>query len=164
MTRFSIIVLLLFILNPHELLAQCDVHQNFKDIIKHIEGEVNYGPPIYELEVTVVSPGRSSGSHRYTAWAIGGEIGNHPRICQDGLSLQKRDIYFSDRNHFDKNSADLESFKFDIVRNSVEVTLHTWSDGKQTISNLVRSGNLIYGFSDDGAMIIFSFFKTYGLG
>jgi len=156
-----IILTLLFASSSHSLLAQCKVHRNFKDLVEHINGT---HLAIYDVEVTVVSPGRSSGSHRFTAWSDWWTDHNPNKMCEQGINLTRARIYFSDRKHFDKKSFDLQSFKFDIVRNSVEVTLHSWSNAKRTIRNLVRRGNLIYGFSNDGQMIIFSFFKTHAIG
>jgi|GEM_PF-6942373 len=155
MSKITLFMLFLLLLSSHSF-AQCNVHSNFREIVENLQkGQT------YDVQVTIVNPGRDGGkSHRWTAWGPG--FTNCPlskkNICEIGLNINYVPLYFSGA-HFDKNKKQVQSFKFDVVNNSLEVTLNSWGNNKFTESKVIKRGRLIYVLYNDGRMAIFNFKK-----
>ncbi len=157
-SKITLFVLFLLLLSSSYSFAQCNVHSNFKEIIEYLEKDSNNR---YHVQITIINPGRNGGkSHRYTAYASGPSIGLNRNYCSKGLLLEGPNVFFSDRNLFDRKRVDRQYYQINVVNNSVEVTLQTWGNTKYTVRNLTKRGRLIYGFDDRGKMIVFDFMKT----
>jgi len=154
----STLFILCFLLLGNYSYGQCNIHSNFTEIVQHLnENSDNY----YDVQVTIINPGKNGGkSHRYSAFSQTNTLENQ-NICEEGLKMTKQKIYFSDRNFFDKSRPDIQSFKFNVVNNSVDITLNTWGDGTYTVNNLTKRGRLIYAVDQYGKMIVFNFKKDY---
>lgn len=137
--------------------GECTPHNNFEELIGYLENTPNAG---LWVQVTHVNDpnyrSNQNPSHYFTSFSQG-DVDYNADKCQ--LSSRELTTYFSDRDLF-KGKADKVSYVFDISFNEVEVTLHTWGDGKATYAKLQRhKDNMLYLLRDDGSMTIFNFSK-----
>lgn len=120
------------------------VHSNFRDIIAFLQEEnSNYSG----YQVTITAPSHNRDGSAYTIHGIGyAEAG---ASCT--LVVKEAIMYYSNRNHFDRNQTDKVKLVFDMRNNTLRVTTN---NRVQTIRNLKKVGNAFYGFESRGLPIV----------
>jgi len=159
MFKITLFVLFLLLSSSYSF-AQCSAHRNFKEIVNYLQQSQDNR---YSVQITIINPGSNDKeSRRYTAWGIASSDTEANKICSEGLKFIKEKVYFSDREHFDKNSPASQTFKFDVVKNNVLVTesMLGFANRASVVTNLIKKGRLIYGIDNRGRMFVFDFKKS----
>ncbi len=153
MKKLKLIVILLITFQTDQIFAsninstEQPIHYNFREYVDWLKR----GNKL-QVEVTVVNPATITGTHYYTAWGRG-----TARLSGNNLRVKLK-VLFSDRGRF-TGKKDLVSYNFNTTNNSVDITLHSWGNGKSVFKNLIKRKNTIYYIDNKGGMTIFNFKK-----